>query len=259
MTGGDWHRIDTGTGRPLVLMHPGGGSSDAWKPVLARLAEHRRVIAFDVPGFGRTPAPPDIEFSLQWILDGLEHQLARTGVETPVDLAGNSMGGWIALEAAKRGLARSVIGLGPAGLWEHGMPPLLQNQFRAMLLGVRALRGPGRAVLRAPHVRRAALSQVVAKADRISYDAAISMVRTFDHSRPVLEPLLRASRTMSFQDGHNIDVPVTIAYGTPRPHGPPTPTAHPRPTPPAHPLARPPRLRPRPDERQPRPRRPHHP
>ena len=202
-----------GQGDPCVLLHPGGGSSDSWRPVLGRLAERRRVVAFDIPGFGRTPAPPDIEYSLEWVLDRFEQQLQRAGVATPVDLAGNSMGGWIALEAAKRGLARSVVALGPAGLWDHGMPKVLQNQFRVMLLGCRALRAPGQAVLRLPQARRAALYAIVARPERISYDAVVSMVRTFDHSRPVLEPLLRASRTMSFRDGQGIACPITIAYG----------------------------------------------
>ncbi len=208
-----WHKIDTGTGRPLVLLHPGGWSSDSWLPVLDLLAAQRRVIAYDVPGFGRTPAPPDADYTFEWVLDGLEQQLDRAGVTTPVDIAGNSMGGWIALEAAKRGLARSVVALGPAGLWEHGMPPLLQHQFRVMLLGCQALRGPAAAVLRIPHLRRAALYPGFAKVDRISYDTAISIVRAFNHSRPVLAPLLRDARTMSFQDGRDIQVPVTIAYG----------------------------------------------
>jgi pimeloyl-ACP methyl ester carboxylesterase len=133
----DWHKIDTGTGRPLVLLHGGGSSSDSWRPVLGELSMHRRVIAFDIPGHGRTPAPQGVQYDVAWLIDWvvpqIQVQLGRAGIQTPVDLAGNSMGGWIALEAAQRGLAGSVVALGPAGLWESGMPPLLQNQFRAMI------------------------------------------------------------------------------------------------------------------------------
>ena len=46
---------------------------------------------------------------------------SEMGIELPVDIAGNSLGGSMALEAARRGIARSVVAISPAGLWkEHG-------------------------------------------------------------------------------------------------------------------------------------------
>jgi pimeloyl-ACP methyl ester carboxylesterase len=90
--------------------------------VLDKLATHRPVIAFDLPGFGRTPAPHGIDYTVEWQVAGLADELTRIGIDTPVDLVGNSMGRWLALEAAKLGLARSVGAIGPAGLWRHGMP-----------------------------------------------------------------------------------------------------------------------------------------
>lgn len=53
-----WHHVEKGQGRPLVLLHGIGMSSDAWAAVFDRLAVQRRVIAFDIPGFGRTPGLP---------------------------------------------------------------------------------------------------------------------------------------------------------------------------------------------------------
>ena len=50
-----WHYCDTGTGRPLVLLHGIGMSHAAWNPVTPYLRETRRVIAFDVAGFGLHP------------------------------------------------------------------------------------------------------------------------------------------------------------------------------------------------------------
>jgi pimeloyl-ACP methyl ester carboxylesterase len=54
-----WHYRDTGTGRPLVLLHGIGMSHAAWNPVTPYLRETRRVIAFDVAGFGLTPPLPE--------------------------------------------------------------------------------------------------------------------------------------------------------------------------------------------------------
>ncbi|MEU4692661.1 alpha/beta fold hydrolase [Actinoplanes sp. NPDC023714] len=47
-----------GTGRPLVLIHGIGSHWQVWSPILDRLAQHRDVIALDLPGFGSSPQPP---------------------------------------------------------------------------------------------------------------------------------------------------------------------------------------------------------
>ena len=47
----------------------------------------------------------------------LPEALRELGVDVPVAIAGNSLGGWTALEAARLGHARSVVALDPAGLW----------------------------------------------------------------------------------------------------------------------------------------------
>lgn len=135
-----WHRIERGVGRPLVLLHGGGASAMTWLPVLDRLAAHRRVIAFDMPGFGETPLPSDTELCVAWMVAQLAVELSRLGINEPVDMAGNSMRGLIALEAAKQGLARSVVGIAPAGLWRRRMPLVLRSQFVPMSAMVEILR-----------------------------------------------------------------------------------------------------------------------
>ena len=44
-----------GTGEPLVLVHGISHRRQAWYPVAERLAEHREVILFDLPGHGESP------------------------------------------------------------------------------------------------------------------------------------------------------------------------------------------------------------
>jgi pimeloyl-ACP methyl ester carboxylesterase len=51
-----YHRA--GGGEPLVLLHGLGETHVGWRPVLAELARDYDVIAFDLPGFGGTPALP---------------------------------------------------------------------------------------------------------------------------------------------------------------------------------------------------------
>ncbi|MHB8509283.1 MAG: alpha/beta fold hydrolase, partial [Candidatus Dormibacteria bacterium] len=107
----------------LVLLHGIGMGASAWTPVIDRLSGSRRVIAFDLPGFGQTPALPDgMVPSAENLAEALAAELRQRQVELPVDVAGNSLGGRIALEFARQGHARSVVALSPAGLWKERAP-----------------------------------------------------------------------------------------------------------------------------------------
>lgn len=113
-----WHFREWGSGRPLVLLHGIGMSHAAWHAVVPYLSPTRRVIAFDIAGFGSTPPlPRGTPPTVSHLAEGLFQSLREMGVDEPVDLAGNSLGGIIALETAKRGHARSVVAISPAGLW----------------------------------------------------------------------------------------------------------------------------------------------
>ena len=47
-----------GAGEPLVLLHGVGESTVGWQPIRQALSDDYEVIAFDLPGFGRSPALP---------------------------------------------------------------------------------------------------------------------------------------------------------------------------------------------------------
>ncbi len=106
-----------GEGEPLLLLHGIGHHRQAWDPVVDILATEREVIAVDLPGFGQSSALPH----------GLPHDLPTTnavlgafctalGLDRP-HVAGNSLGGLLALELGRENLARSVTALSPAGFW----------------------------------------------------------------------------------------------------------------------------------------------
>lgn len=80
---------------PVVMLHPGVGDSRIWDSVWARLAGQRRLIRYDVRGFGRS-APPVGRFSR---LDDLRRVLDQLGVG-PAVFAGCSMGGGLAVDLA---------------------------------------------------------------------------------------------------------------------------------------------------------------
>ena len=109
----------TGQGEPLVLLHGQGFSRRCWDPVVEALAAHRDVIAVDLPGHGESPrqpkgagnAPRDLAVAVGELLDQL-------GLPT-AHVAGNSSGGWVALELGRLQRARTVTALDPAGLWRN--------------------------------------------------------------------------------------------------------------------------------------------
>jgi len=102
-----------GSGPPLVLVHGIGSQWQVWTPVLDRLAREREVIAVDLPGFGDSPALPRAP-TVRALAEAVAEFVGGLGVERAA-VAGNSLGGGIALELGRLGAAASVCGVSPIG------------------------------------------------------------------------------------------------------------------------------------------------
>jgi pimeloyl-ACP methyl ester carboxylesterase len=201
-----------GSGEPLVLLHGIGGELCIWEPVWATLAAERDVIAVDLPGFGGSPAlPPGLEPSPQVLAATVDRFLGGLGIDR-AHLAGNSLGGWIALELAKAGRARSVTALSPAGLWGAPLLPRGAPARGRAHRFVRRLRPVLPLLLRSRRVRRAALGHVVADPDRVPYPAAVRLVRSYARAS-AYAATNTAMRQTFFEDPEQIAVPVTLAFG----------------------------------------------
>jgi pimeloyl-ACP methyl ester carboxylesterase len=121
----------SGTGEPLVLLHGLGSSRRAWDPVLPALAARFAVIAIDLPGFGDSaPLPGPGEVSPAMLARSVADLLDDLGVSTP-HVAGNSLGGWVALELAARRPVASLTLLSPPGLWRRNVPLYDRISLRA--------------------------------------------------------------------------------------------------------------------------------
>lgn len=105
-----------GSGSPLVLLHAGGASWRMWMPVLSRLVAERDVLAPTLLGnLGGPPLAPDRPFTLDALVDAVEAELDAAGFDR-VDIVGNSLGGFVAFELARRGRARRLVAIGPMGM-----------------------------------------------------------------------------------------------------------------------------------------------
>ena len=120
------HGVDTrvleleGNGPTLVLLHGWGDSADTWRPLMDRLGRvERAAVAVDLPGFGTAGRLGPGAMLPQ--LDAFAGELVQLVAEEsggPVVVAGNSLGGVVALRLAERAdlpLA-GVVPIAPAGL-----------------------------------------------------------------------------------------------------------------------------------------------
>ena len=122
-------------------------------------------------------------------------------------MAGNSLGGWVALELAAAGHTRSVTAIAPAGLWPEPLAPK-----RGTARGLAKAIGPALpALVRSAAGRRLALASTVAHAERVPPDAALRLVRAYAGA-PGFEAVNRAMRAGRFTRLEHIRVPVTLAW-----------------------------------------------
>src|SRR5918998_6203737 len=136
----DHHR--GGTGEPLVLIHGIGHTWRGWKPMLPHLERSFDVLAVDLPGFGHSPPlPAGTEPTPEALADAVERAMDEAGFDR-ARVAGNSLGGWIALELARRGRALTVTAISPAGLQHAREKGWGANVLRAMRWAARSLPAP---------------------------------------------------------------------------------------------------------------------
>jgi len=112
--------LEAGDGPPVVLLHGGiecGGAY--WAPVIARLAEHNRLVVPDAPGLGESlPVRRlDDDTFAAWFTGVLE----QTHAEQPTLVAHSLLGSAAARFAARRGdLLRGLVVYGAPGVAPSG-------------------------------------------------------------------------------------------------------------------------------------------
>lgn len=200
-----------GDGSPLVLLHGFTMSWRAWLPVIPYLSAHHQVFATTMAGHrGGPKLLVDGPHGAVALADAVCRQLDEAGLDT-VHVAGNSLGGWTALELARRGRARSVVGISPAGCWQSRRDIVsLLWKFRVGLGAVGNDRL--RPLLMTPVGRRAWLRRVAQHPELIPSQDMAGMIE--DMLACELVPhLLGSSHTMQPMEPLDIaHCPVRIAW-----------------------------------------------
>jgi len=203
-----------GAGEPLVLIHGIGSRWQVWEPVIDALAEHHDVIAADVPGFGRSPSlDPGAAPTVFAFADAFERFFEELGLRRP-HVAGNSMGGGIVLELARRGAVGSATAISPVGFWTSR-----ERRFSQLVLGLsHDIPVPvRRTVLPLTSVgagRTLLMGHIFARPWRIPAADARSTLEDF-WAAPAFSAALAAFGGYVFRAGHELRlVPVTVAWGS---------------------------------------------
>jgi len=124
-----------GHGRPLVLLHGWGFSSEIWAPLLPALTKHYQVTLIDLPGHGQSMFLPQFN-ELDELASYLVHHTPKNAI-----WLGWSLGGLIALACAQHSpdhvqrllQVASTPKFMTSDDWQYGVKPLVMSQFEQQL------------------------------------------------------------------------------------------------------------------------------
>ncbi|MET9679967.1 alpha/beta fold hydrolase [Streptomyces coeruleorubidus] len=201
-----------GSGEPLLLLHGIGHHRQVWDPVIPALAAERDVIAVDLPGCGESPALPDgMAHDLPTMNTVLAALCEALEIERP-HVAGNSLGGLLALDLARAQLVRSVTALSPAGFWNDVERRYAFTVLMTMRQIAQRMPLPVVERLARPAIGRTLLtSTIYARPGRRSPEAVIAETLALARAQGFSETL-RSGRSVQFTDDI-VGTPVTVAWG----------------------------------------------
>jgi pimeloyl-ACP methyl ester carboxylesterase len=209
--------VDIGTGDlPVLFLHGLGGNWTAWLENLHPVARSRRVVAVDLPGFGRS-RPSSDGISIPGYARTIERFCDAVGLERFI-VVGSSLGGWVAAELALRMPERiqGMVLVDAAGI----VPTWLErtkavNMMRGAALGAPHAPRFRRTIAARPRLRDMALKYTVAEPARLAPDLVFMALP--EAPDPGFVPAFAACRR-SWSEGWcdqltEIGCPVLIVWG----------------------------------------------
>jgi pimeloyl-ACP methyl ester carboxylesterase len=194
---------------PLVLLHGTAMSGNAWQDVVPLLSDHHEVFTPTALGHRGGPPVQRRPATITDVVDAAQRYLDERGLERP-HLAGNSMGGFMAIELARRGRAATVCAFSPAGFWSAGFQALAMGKIQQGIALARRVRSILPFMYKSATVRRLILRDVAWHGDRLSADRALEATdEGIDCA--ILADLCAADWQIAPLDP--LPCPITIAWG----------------------------------------------
>jgi pimeloyl-ACP methyl ester carboxylesterase len=198
-----------GAGPPLVCLHGFADTWRTWELVLGALERRHDVLAPTLAGHAGGP-PIEGPVTDRLLADAVERAMDAAGFAT-AHLAGNSLGGHVALQLAMRGRARSVVALAPAGGAVHD--EVFARQ-RALLEAMRRAAPQAPSLLATRAGRRRATREIVTRFEHIPAELLAHLMlgmAACAGGPALLDHGPHADWTL---DAERIACPVRIVWGT---------------------------------------------
>ena len=187
--------IHLGSGEPVLLLHPFLISQLVWQKVAPQLAETGRYEVFAPTMAGHNGGP----YAGTWLLsssvlaDHVERQLDELGWNT-CHIVGNSLGGWVAFELERRGRARTITGIAPAGGWTRWAPTKFEviAKFVSGMPFWALARWVGPRALQLPFSRRLATLPISGSPDGVSENELEAIIDDVAHCPAYFQLLVKS-------------------------------------------------------------------
>ncbi|NRB48598.1 MAG: alpha/beta fold hydrolase [Saprospiraceae bacterium] len=206
------HYLEMGSGEPILLLHGWPTSSYLWRNLIPTLAENNRVIALDLPGFGRSDKRLSDSFSFPYQNKMIDSFLKELGIEK-VNLAVHDLGGPLGLFWAVKN-PEKVMRI-------TFLNTLVYPEFSwaVKLFGLSTLLPGVKTWLTSPRGLRAAMRLGIVNKDDLSKQDVEQYQRPFQ-SKESRKVLLKTVHRLSIKGYHEIaeklpkfKIPIQIIYG----------------------------------------------
>jgi len=203
-----------GSGPPLVLVHGFVDTWRTWELVLPALERRHDVLAPTLPGHAGGP-PLGADASTASVVDAVERAMDAAGFET-AHVAGNSLGGYVALHLAARGRACSVVAFAPGGGWRTGEARAKETlaHFTALRAQVRSAAPYADAIMATDEGRRRATRFITVRYEHIPKELLVHQllgVAACDGAEALVASALREGWDLAAE---RIECPVRIVWGS---------------------------------------------
>ncbi|HEX3283891.1 MAG TPA: alpha/beta hydrolase [Mycobacterium sp.] len=186
--------IHLGSGEPMLLLHPFILSQNVWKRVAPLIADMGRYEVYAPTMVGHNGGERG-KFLLDTatLADDIERRLDALGWGT-AHIVGNSLGGWVSFELERRGRARTLTGIAPAGGWRHFTPAKFEivGKFLVSAPVFAVCRLLGERAAKFPFARQIAYPAVSATADSLTEEDIIELIDDAGHCSAYYQMLVKS-------------------------------------------------------------------
>lgn len=198
----------------LVLIHGLGSAGNIWKSLIPKLTPDFSVIAVDLPGHGVAELDENEEVDPKSLAQAIVEAVAKEHRIDEMHVAGNSLGGWIALEmgAVAPTKVKTITALAPAGLWNQVPTSKLPPSFFDARILAKISQHFMKLAYNLPPLKAIGYKKITHLWRELSFESCRDSVVAMANSKGYM-PLWRGLRGRKFESSIPEDVKVSIVFG----------------------------------------------